>query len=451
MVPELGILPRGRLLRTITLMAMPPIVANISQTLMGFVDMVMVGRLGTRELAAVGVATLLFSAVAMTVKAIDVAVQTFTAQRVGEGRDGEVGGVLATALSTVIAVGAVATAAGMLWPEPLMHPVSGDPAVRSLGAEYLRFRYAGLLPFLTFFMFRGVFDGIGRTWIGMLVGVGMNLLNVLLNAVLIFGLWGAPAMGVAGAALASTLSSVVAAAVMVAVGLRADVRRRFRLLARGNLQPRLVRPFLRVAWPPAAQSLGAVLGFLLFFAILGRISTLAVAAGNAVMRITSISFMPGFGVAVAVQTLVGQSLGRGDLRGAVRAAWGGVGLSVLYMGVFGVVFLLIPGAILRLTFADLDLVRAATPVLRLMGFVQLVDAVGITLAGALRGAGATRTVMLVDIACGFCLMPPLAWLFGVVLAGGLVGAFAAVLTWFSLYAVGMTYWFLRGDWKALRV
>jgi len=81
----------------------------------------------------------------------------------------------------------------------------------------------------------------------------------------------------------------------------------------------------------------------------------------------------------------------------------------------------------------------------------VIDAVGLTLAGALRGAGATRTVMLVDLACGLCLLPPCAYLFGVVLQGGLLGAWFALLLWFSLYTVGMVYWFQRGDWKTIKV
>lgn len=451
MVPELGNTPLRRLLWIITTVATPVALANISQTLMGLVDTLMVGQLGHVPLAAVGVATLLFSGVAMTIKAVDVAVQTFTAQRVGAGRDREVGSVLATALTVVLGAGLVVMLAGLRWPETLMGLVSRDPEVVRLGTGYLIRRFAGLLPFLVFFMFRGVFDGIGWTRLGMLVGVAMNLVNVLLNWLLIFGGLGLPALGVDGAALASTFSSVLAAAAMLALALRPSVRLRFRLLYRRNLDPRLLRPFLAIAWPPAVQSLAVIVAMLVFFSILGLISTLAVAAGNVVMRIAALSFMPGFGVGAAVQTLVGQALGRRDLRGAVRVGWGGVGLSVLFMGSFGLLFLLVPGFLMRLFSAGDDLVAAGTPVLRLMGLVQVVDAVGVTLAGALRGAGATRVVMLMDVLTGLCLLPPLAYLFGVVLGGGLTGAFVALLLWFSLYALSMTYWFLRGDWKRLRI
>jgi len=436
---------------TITGMATPIVFGQLSQTFMGLVDTMMVGRLGEGPLAAVAVATLLFSAVAMSIKAFDVAAQTITARRVGAGRDSEVGSVLATAMTVSLAAGAVFMLVGLLWPDGLMSLVTTDPEVRELGRSYLVYRYVGMLPLLFFFQAKAVFDGIGWTRIGMGVGIGMNLANVLLNWVLIFGNLGAPAMGVAGAALASTLSALLAGLVILGILLRPSVRHRFRILCRSNFQARLIKPFLALGWPPALQTFGIVIGFLVFYFILGRISVIAVAAASVVMRIASLSFMPGFGVGAAVQTLVGQSLGRMDPRGARRSAWYGVGLSMVFMGIFGVFFLCIPEALLRLFFSSEDLIRAGTPILRLMGLVQLIDAVGLTLAGALRGAGMTRAVMLVDIVTGFGLLPPMAYLFGIVMNGGLMGAWLALLIWFTLFAAGMVFLFVESDWEEVKI
>lgn len=448
---RLSSLSRRGLAAAIATMATPVVLGQLSQTLMGLVDTLMVGRLGEAPLAAVAVATLLFSALAMSIKAIDVAAQTFTARRVGEGRDQEVGSVLATALTVCLAAGAVCMMVGLMWPESLMGLVSGDPVVRELGRRYLVFRYAGILPLLVFFQAKAVFDGIGWTRIGMGVGIGMNLANVVLNWVFIFGKWGAPALGVAGAALASTLSAVLAALAITGFLVYGPTRRRFRLVCRSNFQPRLIGPFLRLAWPPAVQTFGIVIALVIFNNLLGRVSTLAVATGNVVLRIASLSFMPGVGVGAAVQTLVSQSLGRGDPRGARRAAWGGVGLSIVFMGAFGVFFLATPGFLLRLFSSSEALLQAGIPILRLMGLVQVIDAVGLTLSGALRGAGLTRAVMLVDIGTGFVLLPPLTYLFAIVWQGGLFGAWLALLTWFTLYAVGMVWLFLRSNWEEVRI
>jgi len=137
--------------------------------------------------------------------------------------------------------------------------------------------------------------------------------------------------------------------------------------------------------------------------------------------------------------------------GARRSTWTGVGLAMVFMGSFGVAFLTVPGFFLRLFSDSPELIATGIPVLRVLGLVQLIDAVGLTLAGALRGAGATRVVMLVDIISGFGLLPPLTYLFAIVLGGGLLGAYLALLTWFTLYALGMTWLFFRSDWESLQV
>lgn len=435
---------------TIAQLAAPLVLAQLAQTGMGLVDTLMVGRLGGAPLAALSLATLLFAALAMTIKAVDVACQTFTARRVGQGRDDQVGTVAATALTVVVVLGGAASLVLLRWPGPIMELLTPDPEVDRLGASYLFWRAVGLVPLLVFFQFKAMGDGIGWTRVGMLAGLGMNLLNVALNWLLIYGHAGLPALGVAGAAMASSLSGAAAAVALLLVYLRPGPRRRFRLLARGNFHRELVRPFLAMAWPPAVQTLGVVVALTAFYVILGWISTGTLAVGAVVLRLASLSFMPGLGMGAAVQTLVGQALGAGDVRGARRAAWTGMGLAMALMGTCGLVFLLWPAPLLRLFGLDEALVRSGVPALRLVGAAQVVDAVGLTLAGGLRGAGHTRSVMAVDVVAGLVLMPPLAWLFGIALGGDLLGATWALAVWFTLYAAGMLLLFLRPHWHEVR-
>ena len=442
---------RRGLTRALLGLALPVILANISQTLMGLVDTLMVGRLGVAPIAAVGVATLVFSAVASALKAFDMAVQTITARRVGEGRDHEVGGVLATGLFLAVSLGIVVTVVGLIWPDRAMALVSSSEDVQRLGVEYLMARVPGMVPFMAFFILRGCFDGIGWTRVGMIVGIGMNVLNAVLNWGLIFGHLGMPQLGVAGAALGSTLASAIAVLVMVAVALAPGTRQRFGMIAKGSIRRDLMGPLVRLAWPLGVQVLGALVAVLVFFTILGRISTEAVAAGNIVLRIAALSFMPAIGMGVAVQTTVSQALGRGDPDAAVRSGWTGVGLAVVFMGAFGLVFLFWPGRLMSLFTSDPVLVAAGTPILRMMGLVQIFDAVGLTLAGGLRGAGANRAVMIIDVCAAWGLLIPSAWFFGVHLGWGLNGAWIGILVWFFMYAVAITVWFVRGSWRRIEV
>lgn len=438
-------------LRRIARLATPVVFAQLSHTFMGLTDTLMVGRLGTPQVAAVGIATLMFAVLANALKAIETGVQALIARRVGEGRDGEVGQILGSAMVVVFGAGAIACVLGLLWPEFWMSLVSRDPTVRALGAGYLFWRYAFLLPFLLYFHFRACFDGIGWTRIGMVTAIGMNVVNVFLNWVLIFGKLGAPALGVKGAAIASGIASTLATVAIGSVALRRPIRRRFRFFARGIIQRDQIRQLLRVGWPPMLQAAGLIAGLVAFYMILGRLGTVAVAAGNIVMRIASVSIMPVIGIGVAVQTVVGQSLGAGDPRRAVRSGWGGVVLAASFMAVLGAILLTWPEVLLGAFVSDPAVIAAGRPILHLTALVQVIASVGLVLGAAQRGAGATRTVMIVDLVTAAVILVPGGWLGAFWLGQGLVGAFLAFLVWFVIHGAIMAWLFHRGAWLHVRL
>jgi multidrug resistance protein, MATE family len=448
---RLGALPRRRLLRLVASLAVPVVLANLAQTLMGLVDTLMVGRLGTAAIAAVGVATLLFSTLATGLRSFDVSVQVFTARRDGEGRPEAVGAVLGTGLFLALAAGLLLTLVGLRWPAAFMGLVSPDAEVVALGASYFALRCAGLLPFLAYFLTRACFDGLGQTRIGMLTGVGMNLLNVGLNWVLIFGNLGAPALGVGGAALASSLASLTAALVILVIALGGGRRRRYRLLARGSVQRSLMGPLLRLGWPSALQATALIGGLVVFTMILGQVSTVAVAAGNIVMRIAALAVMIAVGVGVVVQTLVSRSLGARDARGAWRAGLAGLGLAAASMALAGLPMLAVPDVMLGAFVPEPPVLAAGRQILRLTALVQILAAVSLPFAGALRGAGAARQVLLVEAVTGALLLLPAAWLLAVGLGGGLLGAWWALVLWFAVHAAWMTRLFRSRRWLTIRL
>jgi putative MATE family efflux protein len=438
-------------LRQITRLATPVVLGQLSHTLMGLVDTLMVGRLGTVPLAAIALATLLFGVLANALKAVEIGVQALIARRVGEGRDGEVGQILGSAMVVVFGLGTLVSIQGMLWPQFWMSLVISDPAVRELGTGYLYWRYAFLLPYLLYFHTRACFDGIGWTRIGMVTGIGMNLLNVLLDWILIFGKFGAPAMGLRGAAIASGVSSIVAAIAIGAVALQGPIRHRFRFFARDIVCREQIVRLLRVGWPPMLQAVGLVGGLVAFYVVLGRLGTVAVAAGNIVMRIAAVSIMPTIGIGVAVQTLVGQSLGAGQERRAVRVGWSGVVVAVVFMATVGLVFLLWPDRLLSAFVKDPAVIAAGRPILHITALVQVIAAVGLVLGGAQRGAGATRTVMFVDLITAAVVLLPGGWIGAIWLGGGLVGAWLAFLAWLLIHAAIMVWLFQRGAWLRVRI
>lgn len=448
---QLGTLAWSRLLVRVARLAGPVVLASLAQTLMGLIDILMVGRLGTAPIAAVGLATLMFSVVATGLRSLDVAVQIFTARRDGQGRPQEVGGVLGTGLCLVLSAGLLVTLGGLRWPAVGLSLISPDPQVVSLGADYYALRILGLLPLLVYFLVRAVCDGLGKTRVGMVTGIGMNLLNVLLNWLLIFGNLGLPAMGVRGAALASTLASLAAAVVILLLALKPALRRRHGLFGRGMIRRELAPALLRVGWPPALQAICLIGGLLVFTVILAQISTVALAAGNIVMRLAALSLMAAIGVSVVVQTLVSRSLGAGDALGAWRSGLAGLIVATALMALFGLPMLLVPDLLLSAFAAEPPVVAAGREILRLTALFQMLAAVSLSFAGVLRGAGATAQVLVVEVATGLGFLLPATWLLAVALGGGLIWAWWTLAAWVALHAALMVRLFLGRSWLEVRI
>lgn len=440
-----------QLLRRILTLGSPVVLGQISATAMGLIDLAMVGRLGPEYLAGVGLAATFFSTIVRTTQSLGAATQSIAARRVGEDREAAIGGLVRVALTLGLLVGVVLTALLVGIASPGMGLLAHEPRIVQLGARYVIWRAPEALFLLLLFVFRGFFEGIGKTVIPMLVGIVTLAANAFLNWVLIFGKLGAPRMEEAGAGLASALATLVGASALAALAGARGVRMRYGLQFGLSLQASVLRPLWKVTWPGALRTFLVFLSFTVFLAIIERLGVAELAASNGVVLIASFSFMPAVGVGTAVATLVGQALGRRDVAGARRAGWHGVLVSVGFMGCMGALFLSAPRLCLRLFTDDSTILDTGAPVLRLMGLVQIFDAVGLTLAGAITGAGHTRMVMLADVGTAYLIFLPLAFGLGLHTGMGLMGAWLGALIWFFSFAVLMVLGWVRGGWSRVQV
>ena len=441
---------RGLLARILKL-GSPVVLGQISATTMGLVDLAMVGRLGPEYLAGVGLATTFFSTIVRTTQSLGAATQSIAARRVGEDRELGIGALVRVALTLGLLAGLLLTLLLVAIARPGMGALAHEPRIVQVGARYIVWRAPEALFLLLLFVFRGFFEGIGKTVIPMLVGFVALGTNAFLNWAFIFGKLGAPRMEEAGAGLASAIATLVGAALLGALAAAKGVKARYDLRLGLSLDTAILRPLWKVAWPGALRTFLVFASFTLFLAIIERLGVAQLAASNGVVLIASFSFMPAVGVGTAVATLVGQALGRRDVAGARRVGWHGVGVSVAFMGCMGALFLSAPRLCLRLFTDDAHILDTGAPVLRLMGLVQVFDAVGLTLAGAITGAGHTRMVMLADVGTAYLVFLPLAFVLGLHSSMGLMGAWLAALIWFFSFAVLMVIGWTRGGWARVQL
>ncbi len=421
--------------------AWPIIVSMLAYTAMGVVDTLVVGWLGVTELAAVGLATTAVFFINGFFLGTLHGVKVVAAQATGAGNAGRAsragwqGALIAAPMGLVV----IALAG---WDEHLFRLMGGPPEVQALARDYFRVRVlASPVWYLTLAM-SDYFQGTGDTRTPMKVNLLVNGLNIVGDVVLVFGFGEWEGLGVTGAAWSTVFACAVGWVVMTPMFVRA-------VGVRPSLDYEVAREVVRVGVPIGVRYVLDIGGFTVFTAIVARVGAAELAANQIAMKVISISFLPGHGLGEAATVLVGQYVGAND-REAARAAFrSALKLAVGLMGAFGVVFWVWPTQLLGFFSEDPEVLKIGAGLLFLGALFQVFDAVVMTAAGALNGAGDTRFTMLASIAGSWFVLVPLAYLFGVALGWGAYGAWLALTIEIAILSVVMTLRWRSGTWAPL--
>ncbi len=383
-------------------------------------------------------------------------VNTFVAQYVGAGRPERVGpslwqGVYLSFISAGVGLLVALLAA------PIFQLVGHSEAVQANEIDYFRILCYGMGPLILSTALSCFYSGRGHTWAVLGVSVGAVVCNIIADYALIFGHWGAPEMGIRGAAWATNGSALFATLLYLVLLSRPTHRVRFALFSGWRFDGNLFRRLLRFGGPSGVNFMLDIMSFTLFILIVGRIGTLELTATNLAFNINSLAFMPLIGAGIGLSTMVGQRIGADDPDAAEYCTWTGLHLALAYMGIMALAYLLLPDLFL-LPYgvgaqgpefaAARDLARQ---LLRFVAFYCLFDAGFMMLTAALKGAGDTRYVMVASVLLGVGLMvlPPL---IAVEFFGA--GVFIVWIFICAFLAAGSVTFYLRfrgGKWRSMRV
>lgn len=403
----------------------PIVVGLLSYTAMGVADTWFVSRIGSVELAAVGLAATAYFTVNSFALGLLTSVKVLVSQAWGAGRRGSAHASGWLGLWLVLPLGLLSMLQG-LWAEELFALLGASARVQQLAVVYFRARLWGAPCWLVLLAVSHYLQARGHMRVPMLLTLLANLLNIGLTAWLVFGGGLVPALGVQGAALGSSLAWLLVSGPALWIFLRAvgwkwrgGRRRASPWLA---LRRRLLLRGLRIGLPLGMQRVLQVTGFLAFTGMLAQMGDAALAAHQVALRIVSLSFLPGHGIGEAACVLVGKYVGARDLPAARRAFRNAVWLAVVVMGAAGVLFFSVPDMLLGLFLQEGPVMALGRKLLAVAAFFQVFDAIALSASGALNGGGDTRFTMLVGVACSWLICVPGAYLCGVVLGMGAVGA-----------------------------
>lgn len=420
----------GPRLRRILVLALPIIGGMVSQNVLNLVDTAMVGSLGDAALAAVGLggfANFMFMALIL---GVSTGVQAMSARRKGQGLLDQMAVPLNGGLAMVLAAAPILTVLLYTWLPDFYPWFNNDPRVIEQGVPYLRWRVLAITVVGCNFAFRGYWNAVdlSRFYMGTLIV--MHSTNIFLNWVFIFGHLGAPAMGAAGAGLASAIATTIGLAIYMMLGFRHALAHGF--LRRLPTTEDLKRLF-SLSLPAGIQQLFFSTGFVVLFWIIGQVGTRELAGASVMINLLLVALLPGLGLGLAASTLVSQALGRGHPADAERWGWDVTKVAAALMAVIGLPVVLVPDPILGVFIRDAVTVDVARLPARIMGASMAIEAVGMVMMHALLGAGAARQVMAITVSMQWIVFLPLAYLAGPVLGFGL-----------------LTIWILQGAYRGVQ-
>ena len=439
--------PRERR-RRIHAQALPIIGGMASQNVLNLVDAWMIGALGASALAGVGLASFIVFVAVAFISGMAPSVQSIAAQRFGAGRPDEAAAALNGGLLLALAVGLPVSLMLIAATPALMALLNSDPAVQEAGGVYLMIRLTAVAFVGMNFAFRGYWSAVDRPryYFGTIVAV--HVLNVTISYPLIFGYLGLPELGVAGAAIGTAASLVIATLIHIVLGLR--------LAAGDGLLRRLpartdIARLLRLGLPNAMQQLLFAMGFTALFWIVGQIGTQELAVAHVLVTFSLVAILPGLGFGIAAASLAGQAIGRGNLYEATRWPWDVFRESLPIFALLAAVALLATEPVLALFLREEHLVALGVTPLRIFGLGIIIDALGLILMHALLGAGAARLVLIVAVSLQWVFFLPAAWVLGPYLGFGLTAVWLAMVFWRGAQtAIFIAAW-QGGSWQRIRV
>lgn len=437
--------------REVARIAAPAVLHTLSDTLVQVVDAAIVGRLGTAALGGVGFAGVWIWTITCAFVGAAAGVQTFVAQALGAGRPREGARWAWQAAWSMLPVATLVFLVARAGIGPFFALLGPTPELHAEAVEYARARLLGAPAVMLLAILNSFFRGLGDTRTPLGVALLANVANAALAFALVFGRFGLPRLGVAGAGYGAAFGSWLGALVLAVAFQRARAR-----IAPGSaaVEPpdrRAIGRLLRTSAPVGGQWLLDMITFALFTTIIARMGDRSMAASQAMIQLLSLSFMQAVGIAIAAAALVGRHVGAGDLDAAERSHRSALRLGGALAGTVAALFLAFPESLLRIFSDDPGVLAIGRPLLRLGAFFQLVDAAGIITAGSLRGAGDTRWPFLVQSALSWLFRLPLVWFAAVAMGGGALGAWIAELCHVLVLGAVLLARFERRAWQRIRI
>jgi putative MATE family efflux protein len=434
--------------REILNLAFPVIISNFLLSIVSIVDMIMIGRLGPENVAAVGISLLLIWFLTSIVSAITTGVIAIVARRFGEEKYEDANNIFRQGFIFSQIVGFFFLVFGRFGAVQVFSLMGAEKIVVELAKSYMDVVILSVFFLVAYYLCSSGLRASGDTKTPMKVDILVNIINIFLNYILIFGKFGFPPLGIVGAAIGTAIAYSVGGIILssyLALG-----KGKIKLeIKRISLEIIDLKKILKIGIPTSIESIMLSFSFIVYDVLILKFGTIALSATEIVSRIESLSYHPGWGFSIAATTLVGQYLGMKKYNDSEKIVWEAAKLSLLFMGSIAILFLLFPSLFVRIFISDPATIKFASMYLRIVALSEFSIAIYFVLAGALRGAGETRVPLYLTALGVWGIRIPLAYILGIYLKFGIIGIWSSLLVDQTIRALIIIYYFRKGHWKRI--
>lgn len=444
--------------REVFAICLPLVMGMSAVTVMEFTDRVFLSNYSLEAISAASPASATAFLFLVLFGGVGSYCGVFIAQYSGAGRPEKIGSMLWQGIYFTIFSGIILLFIALFLTEPIFNLAGHDPEIRKLEIVYFRILCSGGVFYVANQTFSAFFSGRGLTRTVMIVNIIGMIVNIPLDFALIYGFSFFPELGIAGAGIATIISSGAIVAILVILTFTDKHEVSFKVKSNYSFDFEQLRRLLRYGVPGSMQLALDILAFVIFIMMVGRLGTVQLAATNIALSISAIAFMPSYGTSQGVGVLVGQALGRKQPKQGQYATISAIHLLLFYILIVDLIFIFFPEAIISIFIPDdalstdfAPVLETAVPIMRIITCYLFLDALYMVFAGVLKGAGDTRYLMLCMLfAATFCFIGPL--YIGIELLNmGVYFSWGCILLFvLSLFVLtGLRY--RRGKWQTMSV
>jgi putative MATE family efflux protein len=440
----------GKLGRAILLLSIPAVLEMIMESVFVIVDIYFVSRLGADAVATVGITESMVTIIYAISIGLGTATTSLVSRRIGEKDPDSASRAAVQAILTGLIVSVLIGIPGAIYAEKLLGMMGASANIIDNMSGYTRIMLGGNVVIMMLFIINAVFRSAGDAAVAMKVLWIGNIINIIIDPCLIFGLGPFPHMGVTGAAIATNIGR--GSAVLVQFYILFFGNKRIRLTVKHiGIDFRIMFKLLKLSFGSIGQNLIGTTSWIALVRIISIFGSEVVAGYTIAIRIVGFTLMPSWGLSNAASTLVGQNLGAKKPDRAERAVWATGWINMILLGAISLILVLFPEYFIRLFIKNENVMKSGIMGLRIISIGYVAYGLGMVLVNSFNGAGDTSTPLKINIFAFWMIEIPLAWFLAIKLGFNEEGVFIAILFAESLMTIIAWLVFKKGHWKQKEV